>query len=345
VINSAPFPHARIARLKRRPRQSPLFFCALGLSLLGSACSSGGGGGSTGSGGSGGGSGGSSGDAATGTLTYNPCPAATRAGGFSIALAPDFTDVQGRVRSGVDPRDVWMQDMAEGECRIMRPRQLVCDPPCPGATTCSEARTCVAQPTTKSVGTVTVEGLSGALTMMPSSANVYTDPGSLPHPGFVDGASVTLRATGGDFAAFSLRGRGFPALVVAAGTVMVDRQKPVSLSWTPPSTPGPTRIHVLLDIGKHGGTLADLTCDVPDTGSFQIPAGLVTRLMDLGTAGFPSLVLTRRTADSATIAPGCVDFVLASERAPDVQVAGVVSCDDSTPCPAGKVCQPNLTCS
>ena len=85
------------------------------------------------------------------------------------------------------------------------------------------------------------------------------------------------------------------------------------------------------------------------TGSATIPAGLINQLIEKGTAGFPTISLTRRTLDSQTIEPGCVDLSVASPVEREIEVEGVVSCncdstvecpsDDPKPCHEGQVCR------
>ena len=106
-----------------------------------------------------------------------------------------------------------------------------------------------------------------------------------------------------------------------------------------------------MDIAHHGGGAARIDCDVPDTGSAKIPAGLIKELLDRGSAGFPQLLLTRLTADSVNIAPGCVDFLVSSSFKHALMVDGEVSCTcdntdpscgkgtDDVPCPTGQTCR------
>lgn len=327
-----------------RNRGAGVAFLAGALLLVAAACSGGGASpGGAGTGGTGGTSNGGSGGS-TGALGYAPCPLATRVGGFVVTLANDSTGVEGRVRDGVVPGESWATDMEVGDCRVLKGPNLFCTPACSGATTCGGSGSCVPVPTPKNIGAVTVTGLLAPVTMTPSVVNSYADTGTLPHPGFTDGAAIALHAAGGDYPAFELRGQGIAALVVPAGDILVEPNKGLALTWTPPAQAGPARVHVTLDIAQHGDTSAELSCDVADTGSFQIPAALITRLIDIGVAGFPTLSLSRRTADSKTLAPGCVDLMIASTRDRDVKVAGVVSCNDEMPCPGGGVCQPNFTC-
>jgi len=116
-----------------------------------------------------------------------------------------------------------------------------------------------------------------------------------------------------------------------------------------PAQPGGTRILASLDIAHHGGVAARIECDFADDGSAEIPATLIDQLIERGTAGYPELTLTRRTVDSTTIAPGCVEFQVASVIAREVTLclsAGncIVSCVQGAACPSGEPCPANLKC-
>ncbi len=103
-----------------------------------------------------------------------------------------------------------------------------------------------------------------------------------------------------------------------------------------------------VDIGHHGGIAARIDCHVGDTGSTRIPAALVNMLIGKGTAGFPSVSLTRRTIDSETLATGCVDLAVASSVERVVMVEGVTSCTNvgaGDECPTGQTCGADLKCS
>ena len=82
-----------------------------------------------------------------------------------------------------------------------------------------------------------------------------------------------------------------------------------------------------MNLSSHGTDSVALACDVADTGSYQIPATLVTQLLAEEVAGYPRLTVARRTADSIAIAPGCVDLLVqAVVVKDDVAIAGVTYC-------------------
>jgi hypothetical protein len=87
-----------------------------------------------------------------------------------------------------------------------------------------------------------------------------------------------------------------------------------------------------------------IECDVPDTGSFDVPAPLITALVNLGRAGYPTVKVTRRVIAKAPTQPN-VTLTISSMVEREVDT-GVISCGatSSPPCPAGKTCQADFTC-
>jgi hypothetical protein len=101
---------------------------------------------------------------------------------------------------------------------------------------------------------------------------------------------------------------------------------------------------IILEISHHGGYKGEIDCDVADTGSFDIPAPLVTALVGLGRAGYPTVQLTR--AASAT-PPGEPGVKLSMPSRSELEVdTGVISCGaaSSPDCPSGTTCGPGMTC-
>jgi hypothetical protein len=184
--------------------------------------------------------------------------------------------------------------------------------------------------------------------MMPRMVGFhYTNPGTLPHPGFEEGAEIALNAEGGEHSPFMLRGAGVAAVEVPAEPVMVESGQPAMVTWTAPRVANDAvRMHINLDIARHGGTPARIECDVPDSGSFAIPEVLVTQLVSLGFSGFPALDLVRRSADSVEVEGlGCVELEVKAKGRVDAALPGVVSCSFDDDCEEGQTCQMDMTCS
>jgi hypothetical protein len=306
----------------------------------------------------GGGGGAAGGGMPAAALPYKPCEPAARVGGFSVQLiaartgdtaAPAITQVAGGVNDRGDPADARETAARDGDCKLLVGPQLVCNPTCAGSQICAGQGRCVAAPASQMVGTVTITGLAApiALTPIVSSDIVryYTSlPASTPFPPFGAEAEVELAAAGGAYGAFTLAGRGIEPLVFAGAGLAVAHDRPLAISWTPPAKAASARILMVLDIAHHGGIPARVECDVADTGAATIPAGLIGKLVERGTAGFPTISLTRRTVDSTALAPGCVDFSVASSIERDVQVENVISCGGDLPCPGGRTCGVDQKC-
>ena len=116
-----------------------------------------------------------------------------------------------------------------------------------------------------------------------------------PYPPFAPGAAVRLQAAGATIPAFTLDSAGIEPLAFAGSDLTMTNGQAFAFTWTPPATAGGARIFVKAEIGHHGGVAAAIECDLPDTGSGEIPAALVSALIAEGVHGFPTLSLTRRT--------------------------------------------------
>jgi hypothetical protein len=289
----------------------------------------------------------------TATLPYRPCAASTAVGHFSIALAgptdnaPGTSAFQGNVRNGVAPLDNWPELAKDGDCHVIVLPRLFCATACGSDQTCAGKDQCVPQPQAQDLGDITLGGLAAPLTVQPIGAvgaRVYYAELSAPFPPLGPESEVRMKTAGGAYPSLTLVGRGVEPLVFAASDLFIARDRPLVVSWTAPAKNRSTKIFIRLDIAHHGGIGARLECDVADTGTATLPATLLAALIDQGTAGFPAITLIRRTVDAVTVAPGCVDFAVASAVEQQVMVDGVTSCNDDMPCPAGKTCGVDMKC-
>jgi hypothetical protein len=274
-------------------------------------------------------------------LAYAACDLEARVGAFNVQLAEEFTSVFGSVRSGVVPGDVPEVSNEQAGCRLYTRRDLFCNPSCGSSMTCGADMTCIAFPVKQDLGAVTVDGLAAALSMLPNTVNDYTNPAmpALPHPGFSEGAEIVLRAAGGAYAPFELRGRGVSAMTISGDPIVVRPGEPLNIAWQPPVNPSSAqRVLLKLELNNHGSTPARLECTVEDTGSFAVPAEILSELIAIEVSGWPTLTIRRTTADSASIEPGCVEFNVMSEQALSIEVAGYASCNLDNPCPGGQTC-------
>lgn len=262
---------------------------------------------------------------------------------------PGYTALAGKVYDGPTPSSViWEETVKEGDCRLLTPRVPFCSTPCGSSAACVEDETCQAYPVAQSVGTVQVHGLqteAGAVDFsMDAILNGYQPSMTLAYPAFSEGDDIVVSAQGSSFtAAFSLTAQGIAPLNVFNDAITLSANQALTLSWSPPATAIGSKIHVKLDISHHGGTKGKIECDTSDTGTLVLPASLITPLLALGAAGFPTVVVARTASGSATISAGRVDLLITSEVEKAVAIPGVVSCNSDDDCPTG-TCQPDLTC-
>ena len=114
---------------------------------------------------------------------------------------------------------------------------------------------------------------------------------------------------------------------------------PFHLTWKAPGMAGISRIQFALEISHHGGYQGEIDCDVPDTGSFDVPASMVTALVARGRAGYPTVEVTRSSVATDAREPGASLAVLSSAGQLAVDT-GVISCGagESPPCPSPMEC-------
>jgi hypothetical protein len=279
-------------------------------------------------------------------------------GGFDVRLVaptpatastpaiPGQAEFAGGVRSGPTPAPTaWRQLMEAGGCKLRKPEPAFCDPGCLQGAVCSAGK-CLAPPVPRSAGTVRLRGVGteGGMTeftLEPQTPNlIYFLPASvtLKYPPVAPGATVEVSG-GGDVGAFTLTAKGVTPLVVMGDEpARIESGQALPLRWTAPTAGESTRIEVLLNVSLHGGTKGKVECDVADSGTLDIPAALVTGLLQLGTAGFPSVILTRRSSGSAAVAAGRLQLSVFGEVTRLLVIPGQISCVDDMDCPTGQTC-------
>ena len=158
-----------------------------------------------------------------------------------------------------------------------------------------------------------------------------------------------MRNAGATIPAFSLETSGIAPLTFAGTNLTMRNGEALPFTWTAPAGGGSSRILVEIEIGHHGGVAARVNCDLPDSGSGEIPAALVSALIAEGVHGFPTITLTRRTAASTSISVGCVDLAVAAVVQRNLSVCPtasscIVSCTDTSECPTPMTCKEDFTC-
>jgi hypothetical protein len=239
-----------------------------------------------------------------------------------------------------EPMDV---AQTQGDCRLVTPRAVSCTPACPSGQACTGTNQCMPSPEPVNVGVLHVTGLGDkdldlepAIPDMPSYQAVPT----LPYPSCAEGGDVTASATG-----FTLAAKCVGALEVTSTIpIPVTSGQPMRLAWKAPGKAGISRVLIVLEISHHGNYKGQIECDVADTGTFDIPAPLVTALVALGRAGYPTVKVARTSVAKAPTQPN-VNLAVSSRLELAVDT-GVISCGggDSPPCPANMTCQTDHTC-
>ena len=261
------------------------------------------------------------------------------------------TTVLGTIYDHAQPESVvWESAATSGDCTLYTPRVPFCSTACGSGNVCVEDDTCAPYATRQVVGTVHVSGLASSAGTagfdMDPIAKTYQPTADvvLAYPPFAAGDAVRFAAAGSDFAgAFAIDAQGIAPLALTSADPLVVRDQPIVLTWTAAAA-SPAKLAVKLDLSHHGGSRGKIECLAPDSGSLSIDVPLVNQLLDLGVAGFPTIIVARQLTGRATIAAGRVDLELRSEVERPVTVPGVDSCTEDTDCPTGEVCRDDLTC-
>jgi hypothetical protein len=264
--------------------------------------------------------------------------------------ATGMTKIVGQVSDGpIPPNMVWTTKKEEGGCRLETPSVPFCEQGC-GAEVCVADNECKPFPTGHSVGAVTLKGVKladgGSEIALREIAKAYQPPAgtAIAYPPFTPSDDVSVHAAGGDYAAFELSTKGVAPLAFTSTDFELDTGKPLVLTWEKAEDPKSSQMYVKLDISHHGGVKGLIECNVDDTGSLTISAAMITELMGLGVAGFPSVIAMRQSIDTAPIAPGLVKLEVSARTEHFVTVKGVSSCTDDEDCADGAKCQMDLTC-
>jgi hypothetical protein len=278
-------------------------------------------------------------------------------GTFQVQVLADDTDpttgmtkIVGQVSDGPIPSNViWTVANTEGGCRLETPTVPFCAAGC-GADVCVADDVCQAYPVAHSVGAVTLKGVKlaggGSTLVLKEIAHSYQPVAgtALAYPPFGPADDVTLHAEGGDYTAFDLSAKGVDPLAFTSTDFELEDGKPLVLTWDAAADPKSSLLHFKLDISHHGGIKGIVECDADDSGSLTISAAMISQLLGLGVAGFPSVVAMRQSLDTAEIAAGLVKLEVSARAEHYVTVKGVDSCSDSSDCPAGKDCASDSTC-
>jgi hypothetical protein len=274
----------------------------------------------------------------------NPSSGAALHGGVVVTLhAPlddgdGYTTAIGRFFSGPQPEILALEPRLEQDgCTLFVPRAPFCSNPCAPAV-CTADDVCTDYPEPRDVGTLSLSGLGEALALSPASTMVVYQSPSLAYPPCEVGTSVTAAATGVSLRADCIA----PLQLSGPDPIPVKSSEPVHLTWLAAARGAASRVRIKLDVSHHGGSKGEIDCEVPDSGAFDIPAPLVTELIGLGLAGFPTINLNRVVVGTDPAHPN-LSLVLSSDATRAVDT-GVVSCLDKSACPADQMCLDGGTC-
>jgi hypothetical protein len=280
-------------------------------------------------------------------------------GSFVVSVVnaePPYTTLIGKVYDRTPPEATqWNPMTTDGDCRLLIPEVPFCTTPCGGSAVCVADDTCESNAMPRDVGEAHVSGIrtvAGATEfdlakLTTVNAITYQVPGtiSLMYPGFAAGDPVTITATGSSFTPpFTLTTTAIAPLVVTNPDLALARNTGADLTWTPSAVGATSRILLKLDISHHGGSRGKIECDTADDGALTLSPTMMTQLLDLGAAGFPTIELERRSTGSALTTAGRVDLVIGSQIERPVTVPGIISCDGDEDCTPPATCQNDLTC-
>ena len=278
------------------------------------------------------------------TLHFNP-PVEAKSG---TPARPAQSSFIGSANDGPMPAaNTWIKELDANGCTLYTPKAPFCDPGCGVSAVCVSDDQCVPHPTSQTLGTIHLGGVGESEISMTPIANKY-QPGSgtiLPFPPCAEGKEVQLRVEGGTYSAFTLAATCISELKFD-GPVKITRGQPMKLHWSAPGNADLARIQVHVDISHHGGARGKIDCDLKDTGSFDVPAALVDKLVELGVSGFPTVVLARVSAGGVKSGEqNQVKLVVQESIEREIEIDGLVSCTEDSDCPAPKTCQIDLQCN
>jgi len=283
-------------------------------------------------------------------------------GAFQVGIEAATSEVEilGKVSDApLPPNVIWELAHEDGDCRVMTPSVPFCDPGC-GADICQPGNVCSPYPVGQSVGEVTLSGVqltSGETELILKEVvkNYQPPPGTMfAFPPFAEGDEVKVHAAGGDYPGFDLATGAVAPLTFTSNDFALEEGKALELTWDAAGAGATSQVHLKLDISHHGGTKGMIECDTADDGELTISGALMTELIGLGVAGFPTVELTRVSTASASTAQGRVELKVSAFVGQAVTIAGFESCNATTcedpedlscvPCPDGLECQSDLTC-
>jgi hypothetical protein len=222
---------------------------------------------------------------------------------------------------------------SDSNCKVYKYSVQGCfEPACTGDEVCVATNVCQARPALVGVGDVSVDGVGTSSLKLAATNNNYQYPLDLPYPGVTEGQRVTLTGTGGAFSVFTVSAKGVAPLVLSNASYLISKGQPLTLNWTPGATSVGAEVTVTLNLSKHGGSAGYMECKTTDSGSLTIAANVLQKLLDMGTAGFPELIVIRSTHGEATVNTGKISLDVEAEAKPALNIEGNCSCFNDSDC-------------
>lgn len=279
------------------------------------------------------------------TSAGSRCDRSKRLGSLSVNLGKDRTIVAGAISNGVLPSSIAKVQTESGGCELLVPRDLFCAS-CATTEVCAGNDMCVPKPTKVSAGVLTVNGLLVDTEVTPNGITLdYSKTILDPYPAYEVGANVVLRTAGDAVSPFEADVYGVPKLTSELAVVNVKHGEVAQITWnTNDVNAEQSSVFVSFSVNVHGAVTGWIECTAADTGTFEIPAELVSALIDLGLSGFPRVELERRSSATVELSDGCVDAYVGSKLTLEIEVDGLASCNRDEDCPDGQSCSAELAC-
>lgn len=273
------------------------------------------------------------------------CHRAERLGALGVNLAADRTIVSGAVSNGVLPSSVPKVAAESGTCELLVPRDLFCSS-CESNQACAGDDECVAKPTKVSAGALSVDGLATPVEFEPNGITLdYSKTVLDPFPAFNPGDAIGLSAAGDVTPPFEAELTGVAGMVIDPDPIAVKYGEPAGIVWDATAADADaSSVFITFSVNVHGAVTGWIECTAPDTGEFEIPAELVSALIDLGLSGFPSADIERRSSATVDLGNGCLELYVGSKVTKDIALDGLASCHDDADCDSGQTCSDEMVC-
>lgn len=204
----------------------------------------------------------------------------------------------------------------DGACKVWRPAEVMCTPPCGPDQTCAATATCEAQALPASAGELTLSGLVTTFTAKDVGGAYVVSP-EPPQDGlFAPGDAITVAASGAAIPAFTAEVRGVADLAIqGTGLVELYDDKDATLEWTPAGDG--SLVEVVLQLGWHGAPPTGIiACRAPDSaGAITLTPTIIRAFPYFGGIGLfqvPSWI--ERVSRTVVTTPGGPIEITASSR-------------------------------